>query len=97
MSHRLPAALTLAEVAGERENLLQALEAGTLELDASGVQEVDAAGLQLLESAHRTAAARGHTLRFVPGGRSALEPAAAALGLRLAADPTRWREEASHG
>jgi anti-anti-sigma regulatory factor len=92
VTHTLPSSLTLSEVAAEREKLLLALESGDLALDASGVTEVDVAGLQLLESAHRTALARGHALRFVAGGRAALEPAAAALGLRLAADPTLWRE-----
>jgi hypothetical protein len=68
MSLRLPPALTIGEVAGVREQLLQSLLEGELELDASGTTEIDAAGLQLLESAHRTALARGLPLRFVSGG-----------------------------
>jgi anti-anti-sigma regulatory factor len=96
MTIRLPPALTIAEVAQVRAQLLEALDAAGLELDASGVLEVDAAGLQLLESAHRSALARGGGLRFVAGGRAPLEAAAAGLGLRLAADPLRWRE-ASRG
>lgn len=93
MTLTLPAALTISEVAEVRERLLEALEApGDLELDARAVRELDVAGLQLLESAHRTALARGKALRFVAGGRAPLEPSAAALGLRLCADATRWRE-----
>lgn len=88
----LPSSLTISEVGAYRTTLRAALEAGPVELDARAVTEIDAAGLQLLESAHRSALARGALLHFCPGGRAALEPAAAALGLRLAADPGLWRE-----
>jgi ABC-type transporter Mla MlaB component len=88
---QLPQSLTISEVAAYRDTLRRALAEGGLELDARGLQEIDAAGLQLLESAHRTALASGTMLRFTPGGRAALEPAALGLGLRLATDPTLWR------
>ena len=92
MSLSLPSTVSISEVATLRETLRAALDAGDLELDVSAVTEIDTAGLQLLESAHRTALARGRAFRFSRGGRGAVDSAAASLGLRLAEDPTRWRE-----
>jgi anti-sigma B factor antagonist len=93
MTLTLPAALTILQVTKLKAELIAAIGAGEdLELDARGVEEVDAAGLQLLEAAHRSTRAAGLSLRFVPGGRGALDVTAAGVGLRLANDPLKWRE-----
>jgi hypothetical protein len=93
MAISLPSTLGVGQVVQLREVLLKALEAERdLELDARGVEEVDVAGLQLVEAASRSAVGRGGVIRFVPGGRGALETVALGAGLRLTEDPLLWRE-----
>jgi anti-anti-sigma regulatory factor len=93
MTLTLPSALTVVEVTKFRGELLAALDAGgDLELDARALEDVDVAGLQLLEATFKSAASRGLALRFTAGGRGAIDATAASAGLRLAADPSRWRE-----
>jgi anti-anti-sigma regulatory factor len=93
MTVALPPTLTILQVAEYRRTLLAALEGGAeLEVDAGALTEIDVAGLQLLEAAHQSALHRGVALRFPGGRRDVIERCAALVGLRLAADSTRWRE-----
>jgi len=94
----LPEDLIVPHATALRSLLLAALEAGQpLELDGRTVNEVDAAGLQVLCAARRSALARGTSLTFLQGGRSAALIAAielAGLGITAGEAWLREREEA---
>jgi len=61
----LDTGLTVSNVAVIRKTLLETLKKAThLEVRLSGNADVDVAGLQLLCSAHRTAVAKGKTIRL---------------------------------
>lgn len=58
--------LSIFTAAGLREQMLEALAAGTeVEVDLSGVSEIDSAGLQLMVAAKREAAVRAQNLHFI--------------------------------
>ncbi len=74
---RLGAEMTIAQAAGHRETLVDAVAAapGDLQLDLAAVSDFDSSGVQLLLSARRSLAERGHALQIVaasPAVREAL-------------------------
>lgn len=90
----LPESLIVSQAAALKSLLLSALEAGQpVELDGRSVNEVDAAGLQVLCAARRSALARGTSLTFVRGARSAALVDAIELAGLARSDGGAWLRE----
>lgn len=76
----LPSVLDLDAIDSVRDWLLQAVEAGNVELDASGVERVATNALLMLRSAADTAKKNGFTLQ-IPKSSAALDAAIERLGM----------------
>jgi anti-sigma B factor antagonist len=85
---RLGPELTIAQAAGWRDTLVDALCAtpGDLRLDLGSVTDIDSAGVQLLLATRRSVAERGATLSIVAASPSVAE-ALAVFGLDPALEP----------
>jgi anti-sigma B factor antagonist len=75
--------LGIREVGDLRAQLLSAIEAGPVVIDASAVEQADSAGLQLLVALERSLAARGEAVTY-SATAPALLAAARLLGLHEA-------------
>lgn len=76
-------ALGIREVGDLRAQLLSAIDAGPVIIDAGAVEQADSAGLQLLVALERSLASRGEAITY-SAAAPALHAAARLLGLHEA-------------